>query len=129
MNGRLLLDTNAVIGILENDEDAGKLLESSQELVLPIIALGELYYGARASSKSERNQERVREFSRRHSVLDCDEETAEIYGTLRDQLRKKGRPIPDNDIWIAAIATQHGLTIVTRDKHFSQIEDLPTEAW
>ena len=62
-------------------------------------------------------------------MLGCDTQTARHYGQVKNQLRVKGRPIPENDLWIAAVARQHALTLVTRDKHFSDIDDLPTVGW
>jgi tRNA(fMet)-specific endonuclease VapC len=62
-------------------------------------------------------------------VLVCDVETARHYGRVRNELRRKGRPIPENDIWIAATARQHDLILVTRDPHFDEVEGLPIEAW
>ena len=62
-------------------------------------------------------------------VFPCDLETAQWYGIIKDQLRRKGRPIPDNDIWIAAIAMQYDLILVTRDSHFDEVESLQTEHW
>jgi tRNA(fMet)-specific endonuclease VapC len=62
-------------------------------------------------------------------VLACDAETAQHYGRIRNVLLAKGRPIPENDIWIAASARQHGLTLVTRDGHFGSVEDLIVERW
>jgi len=62
-------------------------------------------------------------------VLACDTETAREYGQIKNSLRAKGKPIPENDIWIAAIAIQYDLTLVTRDGHFTEIEGLATETW
>jgi len=63
------------------------------------------------------------------SVLACDQATAREYGQIKARLRAKGRPLPENDIWIAAIARLHGLTLVTRDQHFREVEGLAWEAW
>jgi len=62
-------------------------------------------------------------------ILPCDAETAFWYGIVKDGLRRTGQPIPENDIWIAAIALQHGLTLATRDKHFQTVENLISETW
>ncbi|HID51436.1 MAG TPA: type II toxin-antitoxin system VapC family toxin [Anaerolineae bacterium] len=62
-------------------------------------------------------------------MLSCDIGTAHVYGKVKDNLRKKGRPIPENDVWIAALAIEHNLTLATRDAHFAEIEKLETEAW
>ena len=62
-------------------------------------------------------------------VSDCDVSTARHYGKIRELLRAKGRPIPENDIWIAAHAQQYDLTLVSRDAHFSAVEGIRIEAW
>lgn len=63
------------------------------------------------------------------STPSCSATTGNHYGQVKQRLRAKGRPIPENDIWIAATALQYGLTVVTRDGHFNEVEDLLTEAW
>jgi len=72
---------------------------------------------------------RIDEFALSSSVLGCDTDTAREYGTIKDMLRTKGRPIPENDIWIAAIGRQYGLILVTQDTHFEEIEGLKVETW
>ena len=98
-------------------------------MFLPSIALGELYYGARKSVQVAANVRRVDELAGRSSVLVCDEETARHYGVIKDILRAKGRPLPENDIWVAATAMQHSLSLVTRDAHFSEIASLTVVVW
>jgi tRNA(fMet)-specific endonuclease VapC len=72
---------------------------------------------------------RTEEFATANSVLACDLETARHYGRIKDGLRRKGRPLPENDIWIAALARQHDLTLVSRDAHFADVESLPVKVW
>lgn len=91
--------------------------------------LGELYFGAAKSARSQDNRERVDLFASNNPVLDCNTETARLYGIIKHQLRLQGRPIPDNDVWIAAIAIQHDLILATRDGHFSEVADLHVEKW
>jgi tRNA(fMet)-specific endonuclease VapC len=62
-------------------------------------------------------------------VLGCDTATARQYGRIKNALRARGRPIPDNDIWIAAIALQHDLTLLSRDRHFGAVAGLVVETW
>ena len=71
----------------------------------------------------------MNEFAESCSVLICDTETSRQYGEIKNLLRAKGRPTPENDIWIAAIAKQHKLTLVSRDDHFKEIEDFLTLTW
>ena len=64
-----------------------------------------------------------------HTVVALDVDTARLYGAIKNQLRRNGTPIPDNDIWIAALAQQHGAVIVTRDSHFDAVENLAVVRW
>jgi tRNA(fMet)-specific endonuclease VapC len=123
------LDTNVIIDLLANDEAVRTMLGEAEEAFVSSIAIGELYYGAEKSTRPEENVSRIDQFAAGTTVLGCDTETARHYGRIKNMLRAKGRPIPENDLWIAAVARQHGLTLVTRDKHFTEIEDLPTVGW
>ena len=117
MNGSYLLDTNIVIAMLAEERAVIQGLEMAEEVFLSSIVLGELYFGARKSSRSEANVARLDRLASNSTVLSCDIKTARYYGEVKDGLRRKGRPIPENDVWIAAVALQHGLTLVTRDGH------------
>lgn len=129
MNGRFLLDTNVIIALLNGDEGVAGHFRRDPEAYLPVIAVGELYYGARRSSRVEANVGRLEHLITVAAVLGCDKRTAEFYGRIKNLLRSKGRPVPDNDLWIAAISQQHGLTLITRDQHFRQIEGLALDTW
>ncbi len=72
---------------------------------------------------------RIDEFAATAGVLGCDTTTARQYGRIKNDLLAKGRPIPENDIWIAAVAAQHGLTVVSRGDHFTDIAGVPVEVW
>ena len=128
MSGRFLLDTNIVIAIFAAEPAILERVATVDEVFVPAITLGELYYGARKSTRFEANINRIDAFAATMAILGCDEATARQYGRIKDDLRAKGRPIPENDIWIAAVATQHGLTVVSRDDHFVNIA-LPVEVW
>jgi tRNA(fMet)-specific endonuclease VapC len=129
MSGRFLLDTNIVIAIFAEEPDVLERLETAEDVYVPAVALGELYYGARRSARAEANIARIEEFAASAAVLSCDAVTAQQYGRIKNDLRAQGRPIPENDIWIAAVAVQHALTVVSRDGHFVDVTDLPREAW
>lgn len=129
---RVVLDTNVVIALIAGDPEILGLLENKSAVFLAVPALGELYSGAYGSSRVEDNLARLGTLITRLATLACDVETASHYGYLKQQLRAKGRPIPENDLWIAAIARQHELAVMTRDKHFSyvagvQVDLLPKE--
>jgi tRNA(fMet)-specific endonuclease VapC len=129
MNGRYLLDTNIIIAFFTGEPDVRKGLAKAEEVFLPSIAIGELHYGAKKSDKWEENLIRIDELVLTNVVLACDVETARRYGEIKNALRIKGRPLPENDIWIAALARQHDLVLVTRDTHFEQIDDLNMTTW
>jgi tRNA(fMet)-specific endonuclease VapC len=129
MNGRYLLDTNIVIAIFADEAMVCHRLARAEEVFVPVIVLGELYYGAHKSERSVANLARVEEFAANNIVLVSDTETAQQYGQIKSELRAKGRPIPENDIWIAAVARQYQLTLVTRDGHFNNVDGLLIEVW
>ena len=129
MNGRFLLDTNIVIAILEEDDSITRHIVPEMHIFLSSTVLGELLYGAYHSARVRQNVERAKALAAVIPVLPCDAETADAFGILKNQLRKKGRHIPENDIWIAAVAYKRQLTLITRDRHFEQIESLNSYIW
>jgi tRNA(fMet)-specific endonuclease VapC len=128
MPGKFLLDTNVIIALFSGAKSVTDRLTEA-EVFVPSTALGELYYGARKSARAAENLARIEQFAAAAQVLSCDAVTAWIYGDVRNHLRLKARPIPENDLWIAAIAIQHGLTLATRDEHFNDVDDLKRENW
>jgi tRNA(fMet)-specific endonuclease VapC len=129
MAGTYLLDTNAVIALNAGDPALLEQLQEADEVFVPAIVLGELYFGAEKSGRAEENRQRVDTLADRWIIHDCDRVTARHYGRIKNQLRTQGQPIPENDIWIAALAKQHDLVLVTRDQHFSHVEGLKTASW
>jgi tRNA(fMet)-specific endonuclease VapC len=71
----------------------------------------------------------VEQFAAGRAIVPCDLEVAREYGRLKQRLKERGRPMPENDIWIAAAATHHGMVLVTRDRHFQEVEDLAIADW
>jgi tRNA(fMet)-specific endonuclease VapC len=129
MSGRYLLDTNIIIGLFAGETSILDNLAQADEVFIPSIALGELYYGARKSKRLQENLERIEDFVTSSVVIECNSDTARQYGDVKNKLRIKGHPLPENDILIAALALQYNLTLVTRDAHFQEIEDLHITAW
>ncbi len=91
---------------------------------ISIISVGEMYFGAVRSSNYQKNLQIYRNFFRYCNILEIKEETARHYSTLKNELRNLGKPIPENDLWIAANALEFDLTIITRDKHLIQTKSL-----
>jgi tRNA(fMet)-specific endonuclease VapC len=113
--------------IFGGDTVLNEYILNADEVFIPCIAIGELYYGAHKSFKVQENINRIDEFAAGNTVLSCDTNTTKRYGEIKNRLKEKGRPIPENDIWIAAITQQYGLTLVTKDKHFSLVENIKIE--
>ena len=128
-NGRVLLDTNIVIALFAADPGVRRGLEEAESVYLPVIALGELLYGALHSTHADRNIAHLQSFATAARVLSCDPATANAYGEIKAALRRRGTPIPENDIWIAAIALQHSLQVASRDAHFALVPGLDVLRW
>jgi tRNA(fMet)-specific endonuclease VapC len=124
MNGKYLLDTSVVVNMLGGDDSITKQLDQTDSIYVPSIVMGELYFGAYKSGRVASNLKQIEAFIAENSILDCDIVTAHEYGLIKDQLKKKGYPIPDNDIWIATVARQYDLVLITRDNHFNRIDGL-----
>ncbi|MDP9120390.1 MAG: type II toxin-antitoxin system VapC family toxin [Acidobacteriota bacterium] len=127
MSGKRLLDTSVVVAFLVGDPEVQERLAAIAEPLIPLVVLAELYYGAEHSGLPGQTVAAIEVFGQSCVLLGIDVETARLYGAIKTELRKKGRPIPENDLWIAACARQHGLILVTRDPHFGQVDGLETE--
>lgn len=126
---KYLLDTNAIIALQRGNETLKKLLLSATDVFVPAIAVGELYFGAYRSQKVEANRQNVASFVKDRVVLQVNANTADVYGQIKQRLRAKGRPIPENDIWIAALAIQYNLILLSVDAHFDEVETLIRQGW
>lgn len=124
-----LLDTNIVIALLERDMSLRWRIGHDFLCYLPVPVLGELFGGAQTSARPAQNLANFRRVATEIPVVACDWETAEFYGSIDGSLRKKGKPIPQNDVWIAALALQHNMDLITRDKHFNLVQGLNVETW
>jgi tRNA(fMet)-specific endonuclease VapC len=123
---RVALDTNRLTDLFRGDEELGALLARCDEIGLPLMVLGEIKAGFYGGSASDRNEAHLQRFLEKPTVgiLYPGRETAERYGRLFVQLKRAGTPIPDNDLWIAALVLEHDLTLITRDRHFQRIPQL-----
>ena len=129
MSGEFLLDTNIVVALFEDDPGVLQHLRQRPRISISITVLGELYYGAFKSAKLNENLKRINDLYSEVTLFESDAETAYEYGNIKNELQIKGRPIPTNDVWIAATARQHGLILVSRDKHFAVVDYLSWEQW
>lgn len=121
---RLALDTNVAIGLLNAAGETGVPTERHADWVLPVQVVGELRFGALKSNRTKENLARVNALVESCAVLDTTSTTAMAYAEVRRQLQRIGRPIPENDLWIAASCLEHGLPLATGDGHFDEVEGL-----
>ncbi len=125
----MILDTNAVSALFVGDPALAALLDSEDRHHLPSIVIGEYRYGLQRSSHRNHLEPLLAALIRESFILVVDEVTATAYSKIRNALRKLGRPIPENDVWIAALAIQHGVAVVTRDGHFGHVPGISCRDW
>ena len=129
MTGSLLLDTNAVIAFFKGEHSVLSLTAPVAQCFVPSIVIGELLYGALHSARVFENTERIQSFAEVVIILACDRQTAAEYARIKHRLRIAGTPIPENDIWIAALAVQYNLTILSKDSHVDLVTDVVRNEW
>ena len=129
MSEAYLLDTNAAIALLNGDAKMLIFLEDKNELYLSSVVLGELVFGAHKSQRVQDNLNRIDRIAALYPILECDADTAYEYGRIAYAQRMKGRAIPYHDIWIAALARQHNLILLTQDAHFNEVDGISREGW
>ena len=119
----LMLDTSAYSAFKRGNADVLDALRQSSRLLLPSIAIGELLAGFELGSRRQRNQAELAEFltSARVAIVDVTQSTGQRYAHIFAFLRRAGTPIPTNDLWIAALAMEHGVELLTADAHFQQV--------
>jgi predicted nucleic acid-binding protein len=123
---RILIDTNIYSLAMRGEENVVDILRHTRHIGISAISIGELFSGFHGGSREQENRRELNQFldSPRVSLYSVDEETAEQYSAILQQLKRQGTPVPTNDIWIAAVTLQHGLSLFTRDEHFSNISGL-----
>ena len=125
----MILDTNAVSALFSGDAAIGEALESAERHHLPVVVIGEYRYGLLRSTVRKHMELLLDTLIRESEVLRVDEATAEIYADVRDEVRRAGRPIPENDVWIAALSRQHDEPVLSRDQHFDAVAGLDRRSW
>ncbi len=122
----ILLDTNCYSAYLAGDERVLSALAEAEVVYMSIFVLGELFAGFRGGTKVRQNREYLKRFLAKRNVktLSATQDTAEIFGDLKDKLKRSGSPLPINDVWIAAHALETGSVLITYDSHFQKITGL-----
>lgn len=125
----MILDTNAFSAFADDDPDVLPHIAAAEELHVPAIVLGDYCFGI-AASRHRRDYERwLAKGAAYWHFLPIIEETTACYAEIRRELRSAGTPIPANDVWIAALARQHRLPVLTRDAHFDAVKGLERTGW
>jgi predicted nucleic acid-binding protein len=125
----VILDTNALSAFVDGDAAVGEALRHQAQACIPVIVLGEFRYGIALSRHRVTYEQWLQTHLRHFDVLPVTDETATSYATLRVALKQQGTPIPANDAWIAALALQHRLPVLSRDQHFDAVPELTRHGW
>ena len=124
-----LLDSNIIIAIFKGNKVFAEKISNEESIFLSSIVLGELYTGINRVSNKSKHLKILNDFLDLCKVVNIDSTTAKFYGETMAALHKKGKPIPTNDVWIAAIALQNNFTLITNDKHFKEVTNLKVINW
>ena len=125
----VILDTNALSALFRGDERLAEVLGDARHHHIPAVVVGEYRYGLLRSSRRAALAGLLETLLQESVLLPIGNTTTRHYAEVRDQLRRDGSPIPENDVWIAALARQHRLAVVSRDRHFASVEGLRLRTW
>jgi tRNA(fMet)-specific endonuclease VapC len=117
----MILDTSALSATADDNPEISAILARADQVAVPVIVLGEYRYGIAQSRNRASYEKWLAALLHDCMVLDVNEPTSQYYAEITLELKRKGKPIPTNDIWIAALCRQHSLPLVSRDRHFDQV--------
>jgi tRNA(fMet)-specific endonuclease VapC len=125
----VILDTNALSAAADDQPTIAAALSKADELALPVVVIGEYRYGISQSRHHARYKQWLDELIADCTVLDINEGTTHHYAVINLELKQAGKPIPTNDLWIAALCRQHSLSILSRDRHFDLVSGIRRIDW
>jgi len=125
----MLVDTNALSAAADDDPAVVSILARADQMTIPVIVLGEYRYGIMQSRNRDRYERWLAGLLQDCFVLDINEPTTHHYAEITLELKRKGKPIPTNDLWIAALCRQHGLPLLSRDHHFDAVPGIKRISW
>ena len=125
----MILDTNALSAFFDGDDALKRLISNRGNLYLPVVVLGEYRFGLLHSRERKKREPGLEAFISACQILLIDTGTVQPYAEIRSELKMSGKPMPSNDVWIAALARQHNLPVVTRDSHFSHVSAIQRLVW
>ena len=125
----MILDTNALSAYLDRMPEAVEIVSEARELAIPVIVAGEFTFGIAQSRHREAYERSLRRMLDRCTILDVGIATARHYAAIRLELKGGGKPIPNNDVWIAALSRQYAMPVMSRDSHFDFVGGLIRQTW
>lgn len=125
----MIVDTNALSAVADGDRNAVAILARADQMAIPVIVLGEYRYGIAQSRNRASYENWLAGLLQDCFVLDITEPTTEHYAEITLELKRKGKPIPTNDLWIAALCRQHSLPLLSRDRHFDLVSGTHRIEW
>ena len=125
----MILDTNALSAAADREPGALEVVAKAERLAVPVVVLGEYRLGIAQSRRRTEYENWLQDWVGVVTVLDIDEETTHHYAAIGLELKRSGKPIPANDLWIAALCRQHAMPLVSRDRHFDFVKGLQRIDW
>ena len=125
----MILDTNALSAVADDDPDAIAIIASAELMAIPVIVIGEYRHGIAQSRNRASYENWLAGLLNDCLVLDINEPTTHHYAEIALELKKKGKPIPTNDLWIAALCRQHSFPVLSRDRHFDLVAGIKRIGW
>jgi len=125
----MIIDTNALSAFFDGAEGSVHQFERAEALTLPVVVLGEYRFGLRGSRERKVREAKLIEFAQTCAICPVLESTSCFYAKIKHQLKKDGSPIPENDIWIAAVALELGQVILSNDRHFDFVKGIERQGW
>lgn len=125
----MILDTKALSDFLKEEPGIKRNVTSSTSFNIPVIVLGEYRFGFRLSKYRQILEEKLQELLKDVQVLPIEEQTTVVYADIRCELKAAGTPIPENDLWIAAIVRQYDIPLLSKDRHFDNVRGISRLSW
>jgi predicted nucleic acid-binding protein len=125
----VIVDTNALSDYADDVPGAIAAFKAAQVVAIPVIVLGEYRFGIAQSNRRIDYEKWLAGFLKTSQILEISNETTHWYAGVRLDLRRTGKPIPSNDMWIAALSRQHGLPVLSKDRHFDRVQGIERIPW
>jgi tRNA(fMet)-specific endonuclease VapC len=125
----VILDTNALSAFVDGVAELAPIVQTARELAIPVIVLGEYRFGISQARRRDEHERWLQINLPRHTILEVTDTTTLYYADLRSELKRSGKPIPSNDVWIAALSRQYRMPVLSRDRHFDAVSGITRLTW